>query len=110
MHFEAGDSNKKARAAELFFLVMIAQNVAYVLAKKTLDTLAELLNPVDVRLLDAPRFIGRDSLLEIELDSGECIHATPDHLFMRRDGRMAVCGRARGRAVRRAQLRRTGDR
>ena len=42
-----------------------------------------------VSLLDAPRFIGRDSLLEIELDSGESIHATPDHLFMRRDGRMA---------------------
>jgi dCTP deaminase len=42
-----------------------------------------------VSLLDAPRFIGRDSLLEIELDDGECIHATPDHLFMRRDGRMA---------------------
>jgi deoxycytidine triphosphate deaminase len=41
-----------------------------------------------VSLLDAPRFIGRDSLLEIELDSGDCIHATPDHLFMRRDGRM----------------------
>jgi deoxycytidine triphosphate deaminase len=41
-----------------------------------------------VSLLDAPRFIGRDSLLEIELDSGECVHATPDHLFMRRDGRM----------------------
>jgi deoxycytidine triphosphate deaminase len=41
-----------------------------------------------VSLLDAPRFVGRDSLLEIELDSGECVHATPDHLFMRRDGRM----------------------
>jgi deoxycytidine triphosphate deaminase len=41
-----------------------------------------------VSLLDAPRFVGRDSLLEVELDSGECIHATPDHLFMRRDGRM----------------------
>ncbi len=38
--------------------------------------------------LDAPRFIGRDSLVEIELDSGERIHATPDHLFLRRDGRM----------------------
>src|SRR5580704_11330117 len=42
-----------------------------------------------VSLLDAPRFIGRDSLLEVELDSGERIHATPDHQFMRRDGRMA---------------------
>jgi dCTP deaminase len=42
-----------------------------------------------VSLLDEPRFIGRDSLLEVELDNGERIHATPDHLFMRRDGRMA---------------------
>jgi len=41
-------------------------------------------------LLDAPRFIGRDSLLEIELDNGERIRATPDHLFMKRDGRMAA--------------------
>jgi deoxycytidine triphosphate deaminase len=41
-----------------------------------------------VSLLDTPRFIGRDSLLEIELDNGEVIHATPDHLFMRRDGQM----------------------
>jgi len=41
-----------------------------------------------VCLLDAPRYIGRDSLVEVELDSGELIHATPDHQFMRRDGRM----------------------
>ena len=43
-----------------------------------------------VALLDAPRFIGRDALLEIELDNGKVIHATPDHLFMRRDGSMAA--------------------
>jgi dCTP deaminase len=42
-----------------------------------------------VTLLDAPRFIGRDALVEVELDSGEVIHATPDHLFMRRSGLMA---------------------
>ena len=42
-----------------------------------------------VTLLDAPRFIGRDSLVEVELDTGERIRATPDHNFMRRDGRMA---------------------
>jgi hypothetical protein len=41
-----------------------------------------------VSLLHAPRFIGRDSLLEIELDNGERIHATPDHQFIRRDGHM----------------------
>jgi len=43
-----------------------------------------------VSLLDAPRFIGRDSLLEVELDNGERIRATPDHLFMKRDGGMAA--------------------
>jgi deoxycytidine triphosphate deaminase len=41
-----------------------------------------------VTLLDAPRFIGRDALLEVSLDNGACIHATPDHYFMRRNGRM----------------------
>jgi deoxycytidine triphosphate deaminase len=43
---------------------------------------------VIVTRLDAPRFIGRDSLLEVELDSGERIRATPDHLFICRDGSM----------------------
>jgi deoxycytidine triphosphate deaminase len=43
-----------------------------------------------VSQLEAPRFIGRDALVEIELDSGERIHATADHQFMRRDGRMAA--------------------
>ena len=42
-----------------------------------------------VTLFDAPRFIGRDALLEVTLDDGGLIHVTPDHLFMRRDGRMA---------------------
>jgi dCTP deaminase len=41
-----------------------------------------------VTLLDAPRFVGRDSLLEIVLDNGEPIHATPDHYFMKRNGRL----------------------
>jgi deoxycytidine triphosphate deaminase len=42
-----------------------------------------------VTLLEMPRFIGRDSLVEVTLDSGASVCATPDHLFMRRDGRMA---------------------
>jgi deoxycytidine triphosphate deaminase/intein/homing endonuclease len=50
-----------------------------------------------VTYLDAPRFIGRDSLLEIELDNGERIRATPDHLFMRRDGRMTAASELRPR-------------
>ncbi len=39
-------------------------------------------------LLEAPRYIGQDSLLEITLDNDEVIHCTPDHEFIRRDGRL----------------------
>jgi dCTP deaminase len=42
-----------------------------------------------VTLLEAPRYIGRDKLVEIELDNHESIFVTPDHLFMTREGRMA---------------------
>src|SRR5262249_8399736 len=38
--------------------------------------------------LDAPRFVGRDALLEVVLDSGESVFCTPDHEFLTRDGRM----------------------
>ena len=41
---------------------------------------------VIVSLLDAPRLIGRDSLMEIVLDNGEAIRATWDHEFLLRDG------------------------
>ncbi len=40
-----------------------------------------------VTLLDAPRYIGRDSLIELTLDNGEPIECTPDHEFILRDGR-----------------------
>jgi dCTP deaminase len=49
-----------------------------------------------VTMLEAPRFIGRDSLIEIELDNGARIRATSDHKFMRRDGRMCEAGELRG--------------
>ena len=48
-----------------------------------------------ISLLDAPRLIGRDSLLELEIDNGERIPVTPDHLFMRRDGRMVAANALR---------------
>ena len=41
-----------------------------------------------VSLLDAPRYIGRDALLAVELDNGDTVYVTPDHDFMLRDGRM----------------------
>ena len=42
-----------------------------------------------VALLEAPRFIARDSLIELELDNGELVRCTPDHVFLLRDGRDA---------------------
>lgn len=50
---------------------------------------------VIVSLLDVPRCIGRDSLIEITLDNGEPIRATPDHRFLRRDGRTASANELR---------------
>lgn len=38
--------------------------------------------------LTAPRLVGRDSLLEITLDNGKTIQATPDHQFLTRNGEM----------------------
>ena len=42
-----------------------------------------------VTLLEAPRHIGRDALLEVVLDNGQRINATADHEFLLRDGRLA---------------------
>jgi deoxycytidine triphosphate deaminase len=67
-----------------------------------LETLAELFvrdeqflgysldtnNKQVVSNLEYPRFIGRDSLLEITLDNGKKIRCTPDHKFTKWDGRM----------------------
>lgn len=47
---------------------------------------------VMVTELVAPRLVGRDTLLEITLDNGQTIQATPDHKFMLRDGRMKAAG------------------
>jgi len=43
-----------------------------------------------VSLLEAPRYIGQDSLLEITLDNGQVIHCTPDHQFIMRDGQSNI--------------------
>ncbi|MSR20615.1 MAG: dCTP deaminase [Gemmatimonadetes bacterium] len=43
-----------------------------------------------VTLLDAPRYIDRDALMEIGLDNGQTVRATPDHVFILRDGRRST--------------------
>jgi dCTP deaminase len=45
---------------------------------------------IEAVLLDVPRFIGRDQLLEIHLDNGEVIRCTPDHEFILRDGTIQI--------------------
>ncbi len=41
-----------------------------------------------VTLLESPRYVGRDALIEVVLDAGQTVHCTPDHQFLLRDGRM----------------------
>ena len=41
-----------------------------------------------VSQLEFPRFIGRDSLLEITLDNGKSVRCTPDHKIKKWDGQM----------------------
>ncbi|HEX6792489.1 MAG TPA: dCTP deaminase [Casimicrobiaceae bacterium] len=65
------EMGRRAESGELFWGYSIGEN-----------------GRVIVSLLDAPRYIGRDALVDVELDNGEVIHATPDHDFMLRDGRM----------------------
>lgn len=47
---------------------------------------------IQVVLLDAPRYIGSDGLVEITLDDGSCIKCTPDHLILTREGEMKAAG------------------
>src|SRR5580698_1042510 len=69
MKLEPGHAYEKSRAAEFRFCVMLANDVANVLAKKTFDALAEFLDAVDVDLRDFPvrvllRAEGRDFFVD----------------------------------------------
>jgi dCTP deaminase len=48
-----------------------------------------------VTRLDAPRYIGRDSLMEVILDNDESVYCTPDHQFIMRDGRLMTASELR---------------
>lgn len=72
------DMAKRSQEGELFFGYSIGQ-----------------FGRVMVTLLESPRFIGRDALIEITLDNGEVIHATPDHEFITRDGRSIIADELR---------------
>ncbi|MEY2863685.1 MAG: hypothetical protein RLY58_1392 [Pseudomonadota bacterium] len=69
---------KRAEAGEQFWGYSIGEN-----------------GRVIVSLLDAPRYVGQDSLVEVMLDHGKSIFATPDHMFMLRDGQWCAAGELR---------------
>jgi deoxycytidine triphosphate deaminase len=48
-----------------------------------------------VARLETPRYVGRDSLVEVALDNREKIYCTPEHLFMLRNGRWQAAGELR---------------
>src|SRR5258708_32586375 len=54
VHFEGRRVNKKSRPDKFLMLFMIPEDVAHILAQKTLDTLAKLLHAVYVLLLHSP--------------------------------------------------------
>ena len=58
VHFQGGDVDQETRADELVVHVVVAQDVANVLAQEALDALAELLHAVDVGLAHAPGAVG----------------------------------------------------
>src|SRR6266566_7410244 len=86
VHLEARDTHQEARAGEGVRALVVAQHVAHVLAEEALDALAELLHPVDVRLLHAPgavglgglRLKGRDALVDLVVP-GDVGHQVLDH-------------------------------
>ena len=67
MHFQRGGVNEEARADEFVVLVVVAQDVADVLAEETLDALAEFLHAIDVLLLHAPGAVGGIGRARLEL-------------------------------------------
>jgi hypothetical protein len=54
MHVQPGYANEETRTAKLFLLVMVAQDMANILTEKTFDTLAKLLDAIDVALVHLP--------------------------------------------------------
>src|SRR5258708_2859448 len=67
MHLQRRDVGEEARADELLLKMVLAQDVADVLAEEALDALAKLLHALDVRLVHAPGAVGRVGRTRFEL-------------------------------------------
>ena len=70
VHLQGGRVNQETRPDKAIVHLMIAQDVADILTKKTLDTFPELLHPIDVFLLHPPGpvwCVGRSRLKRLNL-------------------------------------------
>jgi hypothetical protein len=66
MHFERGHVNEKARPDKFVIHLVIAQDMANILAEKTFDALSKFLNAIDILLLHSPRSIRRIGRTRLE--------------------------------------------
>src|SRR5579864_6016011 len=80
MHLERGRIHQKSWADELFVHVMIAQDVADILAEIALDALSKLLDSFDVLLGNAPGPIRRVGLPRLELWDALFYPVTPGYV------------------------------
>jgi len=77
MPFEACGADEETRATEIFVFCVIAEDVADVLAEKTLDTFAEFLDAVHVALIHFPfdafaRLEGRNFAIDLVVPGNVC--------------------------------------
>src|SRR6516165_4479628 len=88
MHFKRSGAYEESWAAKLRLFAVIAQDVTNILAEEALDTLAELLDAIDIALVHLPRntwswaerrnlFVNREIPGDVSheiLDDGEGLH------------------------------------
>src|SRR5437588_6602883 len=103
MHFERRHVYEEARSDEFFVLVVLTQDVAYVLTQKAFNALSKFLNAIHIFLLHAPasiRPIGRAWLELLDLffdpkipgnvgdkvlDRGKSLHRLDRHRLFQRE-------------------------
>src|SRR6267154_4549352 len=75
MHFERGRVNQESRTNEFLVHMMVAQYMANILAKETLDALAKFLYTLYVFLVNSPSAVGSVGFARLEfLDAGLDVH------------------------------------
>lgn len=81
MHFQSGSVNEKSRTDEFLMKVMVAKDVADILAQEAFDAFAKFLDTIHIALVHAPRAVGSirsaglkrlDFLLDAEIPGNVC--------------------------------------